>query len=594
MESIPTNLYARLKTILVKCSAFANDESLRSRFVDPRISVWSNQLPQATDIENRVNMVVACLYNKYNDSYDNALVLLLKVLRDEIHSGDSLHKELNDLINELEQSEILASGDTAQQTERLDFFNRTHELDLLMQPFSPAYTLIDAPAGYGKTYLLCELQRRYKSMDGWLCSLVDFRKMLFRQSHFLLVDTLGNQLHQYISPPSGSPIEDYVDNLAQALNNANRGAVLLFDSVDELTSDQAGWLIDNLVIYISQELKSIGFFAGGRKLQIIFAGRYVTEQWSKLTSGKFELSIQPLTPFEFNVIMLTIRSAAERAKERNVILSEDDIRTISYRIMRLTGGHPGGMALIFNELRRKDFVGRRHLFSTTGQNKIYKDIVQPFIQKVKLHIPNSICPIFEILSIFRIFDYETFCHLVECREIGQHSGSESGEDLAWKLLRKVTATSLVKWEGSFYSDGVIRRLLTIEMRKEDPERYKRLCECAEKYYRVQWSRSDAKTLHRLVIETTYQQLQRYTINDMPIDREKKEKLRKEVLDTLYEYLNLDKNPYHHQERLNDLKNALPKDWEWSYLVDDLLGPNTHQDILDWLDKHSLQELGELQ
>jgi len=104
MSGIHPNIYKRLRTTLLNCGPFASDSELKAAFIDARINPWRDRLPQAGNPASRVKATVDFLYNQYSETQENALVLLLRVLSDQSHSGDACHLELAELASELESA----------------------------------------------------------------------------------------------------------------------------------------------------------------------------------------------------------------------------------------------------------------------------------------------------------------------------------------------------------------------------------------------------------------------------------------------------------------------------------------------------------
>lgn len=93
---IPSDIFQDLYATLLHCGPFASDATLRNVFVDARIMHWRDQLPQATNQEERIRAVIDYLHDRYNTADENALVLLLEVLRDNTNASDVCHEELAD------------------------------------------------------------------------------------------------------------------------------------------------------------------------------------------------------------------------------------------------------------------------------------------------------------------------------------------------------------------------------------------------------------------------------------------------------------------------------------------------------------------
>jgi hypothetical protein len=389
----------------------------------------------------------------------------------------------------------------------------------------------------------------------------------------------------YSQPLEARTIEDYVDHFAGTLGSQDwlKGVILLFDSVEELSSEMAEWLVQGLMIRVFDDLEGVGFSGAGCQFRVIFVGRYVTSNWKNLAHGKIALSILPLTPFHLDAISETVRRAARAVHMR---LSEQHIHSISYYIMRLTGGHPGCIAAILTELAGKRFAGWKPYFDRKGQKRIYDEVVGGVIQEVKQSIPSDLRPVFKTLSIFRRFNYDMLLYLIDKGEIVEWSAGTADDDLAWSLLRAITATHLIERRESFYAHDIIRRLLAIEMRQEEPDRYRRLCEHAENFYRATLENRNPKNPHLWFIEAAYQQLQRYAIERYTSP----EQFLQELIDGLRGYLDRAENHADRQERLADLKQALAADWEWEYLATDVLDPDGFQNILSQLEQSSSAEL----
>lgn len=103
-------VYRRIFNALLRCGSFRNDSELTGIFVDERVFPWRDKLPQASDLNNRVTAIVSFLYDQYNDRGENALILLLNVLRDKCVPGDACLTELEEVAKDLGQ---MLSGNTS-------------------------------------------------------------------------------------------------------------------------------------------------------------------------------------------------------------------------------------------------------------------------------------------------------------------------------------------------------------------------------------------------------------------------------------------------------------------------------------------------
>jgi len=98
---ISPQLYGRLQATLLRCGPFRSDNALAPLFVDSRISPWRDLLPSRDNPAERVQAVIEKLSERNNAQGDNALVLLLCVLRDQTSADDACYGQLDALVNDL-------------------------------------------------------------------------------------------------------------------------------------------------------------------------------------------------------------------------------------------------------------------------------------------------------------------------------------------------------------------------------------------------------------------------------------------------------------------------------------------------------------
>jgi len=95
--------FATAKDVLLQCEEFNNDAALRAVFVDARIAVWRDSVPQAGSVGERVQTTMGWLHGKADQAGRNGLVLLVEVLRDIYDKMDARHGALGDLARQMEQ-----------------------------------------------------------------------------------------------------------------------------------------------------------------------------------------------------------------------------------------------------------------------------------------------------------------------------------------------------------------------------------------------------------------------------------------------------------------------------------------------------------
>jgi tetratricopeptide (TPR) repeat protein len=102
--NLPPDLYAQVKHTLLHCRQFDDASALLALFVDARLSQWRTAIPTtAATLEQRVLAVIGALYDCHNAAGDNALALLLHVLRDQFSSQDAQYQQLTTLVEAVAQ-----------------------------------------------------------------------------------------------------------------------------------------------------------------------------------------------------------------------------------------------------------------------------------------------------------------------------------------------------------------------------------------------------------------------------------------------------------------------------------------------------------
>lgn len=100
---IPPELLTKLRHTLEKCDEFATSRHLSAMFIDQRLSDWRNGIPEAGSITERVQKLIAWLFQKLHKQYGNGLVLFLQVLQESYQPEDQLKAELVQLAKELDE-----------------------------------------------------------------------------------------------------------------------------------------------------------------------------------------------------------------------------------------------------------------------------------------------------------------------------------------------------------------------------------------------------------------------------------------------------------------------------------------------------------
>ncbi|NJM23655.1 MAG: hypothetical protein HC907_36100 [Richelia sp. SM1_7_0] len=110
MAGIPPQLLNQLRQTLLQCEQFESDRKLRTIFTYEPLRPWRSSLPQADSLTSRVDNLIRFLVEKHrSDTKENALVLFLHLLSEQIDEADERHQQLADLALEVER--VISSSD---------------------------------------------------------------------------------------------------------------------------------------------------------------------------------------------------------------------------------------------------------------------------------------------------------------------------------------------------------------------------------------------------------------------------------------------------------------------------------------------------
>lgn len=336
----------------------------------------------------------------------------------------------------------------------IKFRNRVFEIEQIRNPASPPLAVIDAPAGYGKTFLLQEIQRVFEQEDHWKCAFVDLDKFSSKAE-------IRNEIVAQIGGGSiqSSDEADADEQLKIKIARSTDNTILLFDGVRP-DGPFVNWLRLLMSDY-SKVIKRI-------KVRAIFAGRYITTGVNKLKWPRFKLCI--LTPFTQEIVSQLIEDTAKQ--DNLTTFSHNDYADWAKQIITLSCGHPKiihnlvkklrdhGWAIAFN-----DFLYRKRLFEQCADREMNE-----ILQNLK---EDSIRKALEILSIFRVFNFNTVTALQVREEL---SGSNP--------ISVISSLGLVTRESTSgsYSDAIVRKLILTKMNLFEPDRYFHLNRVAQGIY----------------------------------------------------------------------------------------------------------------
>ncbi|NER30043.1 MAG: trypsin-like peptidase domain-containing protein, partial [Symploca sp. SIO1C4] len=103
MPGIPPKIYPRLRQALSDCDQFKSHSRLFNFFdANEPLKPWCDDLPEVDNRTERAERLIGFLVNEIrNDTKENVLLILLRLLKDQIDSIKPLHQTLSDLLQEL-------------------------------------------------------------------------------------------------------------------------------------------------------------------------------------------------------------------------------------------------------------------------------------------------------------------------------------------------------------------------------------------------------------------------------------------------------------------------------------------------------------
>jgi len=432
--------------------------------------------------------------------------------------------------------------------EATEFVNREDELGLLnverLRTSRSPYTLVSAPAGYGKSYLL---QRLINAIDSdetlqqkWCVRYIEFDPGKRATRIASVVRAITGASPDERAADTNTNLASYiVGELSAPLSGERRAVLLIFDAVEHLDEQTQQWL------YILLNDLHRRTHVGHQEIitvRVIVAGRNTEQFWEKYeqTFTKPAPRRINLRPFDEHPIRELIWDQVQAA---DIPLDDQTIGQISDEVQYLSGGHPTVICDLIDDLARQSFaIGPPDEYFVQNRKRLVRTYLSPvagdLLENIEDRFGATIREIVQTLSIFRQISASTILALVETSIL-------SDEIDEVELLGKMQRAQLLAGptiQRPFYHDHLMRRVLMLDVAHVSPQtqaQYRRLNEIALDLY-ASWIHnpggqglpdSPLKATQRLwsVVEWLFHALQ-----DEGIDEEKLRSGLQEHIDVLSE------------------------------------------------------------
>lgn len=451
-------------------------------------------------------------------------------------------------------------------TGQIPFTNRVDELWQLLSYKSPPYVLIDAPPGYGKSEFLRELEKQFAAKN-WVVAKVAVHETNTLQDviNFLQQDLKIEALEEdenlpptlYFAGALKRKWQSLVQLAPLSAPPVKSGIVLIFDFQGRPSTVVLKDIFEQLIPDCKESLHTLNYFNEKQSVfRVILAGRYLAARPEVKQITSIPLTIQRLSPFDYDVIQATVREYLLDHNEVSII-------QIAAHLMHLTGGHPGLIAQILKMYAQKGVEPDKfmRLFGET----IWENQVRPVVEEVRNGIDdtNGLREVLDYLSIFRYSDPSVLRDLINVRHLNQFRDE-------YTLADELTLTYLLSRKGRFLQDAIARRLLVIRMRYERPDEFPALCEAARSLCAKRLKEPNVQKPEVWIIEYLFQSLQKHA-NEIN-GQENRQALYRQIMEhDILEILNLFINGQKIAsnslpEEKDVLDDVLSQDWEFQFTV----------------------------
>lgn len=500
------------------------------------------------------------------------LALDIKTKENEIIS---LEKKIQLLEGKKSESNQLPEG-------IIPFINRSDEINLITSSFAPAYYVIDAPEGFGKTELLKQLKFEFDRRN-WLCSYISVSEADSpAEMLMLLTESLG--ITEKYESRNGEEQERWLVGAVKRLwikleeNDSEKdGMVLLLDLDKRPATPILKMLLTSLIPKLNSGLRDLKKFQTKHNLfRVVLAGRQLANLCDNIGGHEFSLKVLRLSPFSYDVVK-------ESIKEYKKYLNPSALNQFTADLLFFTGGHPGCVSEILGLYDEKG--DSLESFFSTYQDAVWNNIISPKIDDIRSNL-FSVAPVLEryvdSVSVYRYLDYNILDRIVRLNNLAEEHIA-NGVDLADEL----TKSYFLSRKARLLKDDITRRLFVIRQWHFDPSGFQASCSEARKIY-LENLKPNLKIPYpeRWTIESLFQALQQHAgfIQNQAVRKNIRDEFIKIIIPETLSCLLESRNS---REEFDPLMQAMDEDWEFQFTIDyylreDEFGFETSQDRRPYL------------
>jgi hypothetical protein len=394
----------------------------------------------------------------------------------------------------------------AAHPEQPEFVNRERELDLLdverLGASRSPYTLLSAPTGYGKTYLLKrvlhQIERDRATRARWSVRYVELGHSA-EDAVPLIVRTITGQPAEGDHDALAERACDHVvHELAAPLENGRRAVLLVVDGVERLPQRAGQWLYD--VLHRLYRRTRVGA-QEAVTVRAILAGHNAVQFWETCARDGPALPAPQrldLGPLDQHAIQELIWV---QARSVHTVLDDQTVRQLADHVWYLSGGHPKAIQGLVADLAGRLFlIGPVAEYYAGQREDLVRSCLLPVADELLHDLEPGLRQAAQALSLYRRVNANTVQALIQAGAL-----PEGTDEI--KLLGDLQRAHVLAGPSiaePFYRDRFVRRIFALDLAHRSAESralFQRLNEVALKLY-AGWIRDAGPRLPETHLKST--------------------------------------------------------------------------------------------